>query len=151
MSDRITPGVTRSDYLPPLRPIAPEHSPRIGVSHGETHVRPRLEIHRIEVVVLGEARTLSPVELHPLRAVRPYEPGVGGGEVVVHLDALREGVDRLEDIDVVVCSAGLQDTLQNAVSVVPLLAGEMQRERHDVDQETTVVLGPHDLDRDILE
>lgn len=70
---------------------------------------------------------------------------------MIHLDAFGEGVGSLQHVDVIIRSAGLEDRLQNPVGVVPFLPRDMQRFRHDVDQQAGVILRTHDLDGQVFQ
>ena len=70
---------------------------------------------------------------------------------MVQLDALGEGIRGVQHVDRVVRRVVLQDRLQDAVRVEPLLARNVQRLGHDVDQQAAIGRRAHDLDQQIFE
>src|SRR5277367_6706249 len=87
-------------HIPLSGSVASEYRAGISASHRQPHVGCGQGILRIEVVVLVELRVISPEQLHTVHTVGSDEPCMGGGEVVVHLDAAGEGVGSLQDVQV---------------------------------------------------
>ena len=136
---------------PLLRRATTIDAARISTTNREPHVASGLGILRIEVVVLIEARLVTPEELHTVGNISTHEPRVRIGEVVVHLNALREGVGSLQDINSIVTGMSLEHALQNTMSVKPLRTSDVQRLRHDRNTQTTILGSIHDLDAHILQ
>ena len=118
--------IPSQDHLLTSRSIATEDTSRISAANGEVHVRRGLRILRIKIVVLIEDRFDTPEECHPMSDVRPNEPRMSTGEIVIHLDPFRQCICSLQHVDIVVGCVALQGRFKNPIRIEPLIPGYMQ-------------------------
>ena len=70
---------------------------------------------------------------------------------MVQFDAHRQSISSFNNVDIVICSTSLIYRFQNTISIVPVSRGNMQRLRHQVNQQATVILCLHNLNSDIFQ
>ena len=70
---------------------------------------------------------------------------------MVDLDTFRKRIGCLQDVQIVISSTRLIHRLQDTIGIEPLLTRDMQRTRHNSDQQATVILETHNVNQGLFQ